>query len=63
MRVFIAEGLCDGEVSEVAVRIPEYKSLWNLDAQACKAHCRFTLIYIESGYRGKACDYLALSPA
>ena len=52
MRVFIAEGICDIECSEVAVTIPEYKTLWNLDAQACKAHCRFTLIDIESGYRG-----------
>ena len=51
MRVFIAEGICGGEVSEVTVTIPEYKTLWNLDAQACKAHCRFTLIDIASGYR------------
>lgn len=51
MRVFIAEGICGGEVSEVTVTIPEYKSLWSLDAQLFKAHCRFTLIDIASGYR------------
>lgn len=53
MRVLIAEGTCVGESSEVTVTIPAYKTLWNLESQAYKVHCRFTLIDIESGYRGR----------
>ena len=53
MRVFIAEGICVGESSEVTVTIPAYKTLWNLESQAYKVHCRFTLIDVKSGYRGR----------
>ena len=56
MRVFVAEGNCGSSDCIVEVRVPDYKTLWNLDPTSYQMHCRFSLIDTVPGYRN---DWIA----
>ena len=56
MRVFVAEGNCTSSDGIAEVRVPDYKSLWNLDLTSYLMHCRLSLIDTVTGYRN---DWIA----
>ena len=51
MRVFVAEGNCSSPDCIAEVRVPDYKTLWNLDLTSYRMHCRLSLIDTVTGYR------------
>ncbi len=51
MRVFVAEGNCSSSDCIVEVKVPDYKTLWNLDLTSYRMHCRLSLIDTVTGYR------------
>ena len=51
MRVFVAEGNCSSPDCIAEVRVPDYKTLWNLDLTSYRMHCRLSLIDTFTGYR------------
>jgi hypothetical protein len=51
MRVFVAEGNCSSSDCIIEVRVPDYKTLWNLDLTSYLMHCRLSLIDTVTGYR------------
>jgi hypothetical protein len=53
MRVFVAEGNCSSSDCIVEVRVPDYKTLWNLDLTSYLMHCRLSLIDTVTGYRNE----------
>ena len=56
MRVFVAEGNCSSSDCIAEVRVPDYKTLWNLDLTSYRMHCRLSLIDTVTGYRN---DWIA----
>ena len=56
MRVFVAEGNCTSSDCIAEVRVPDYKTLWNLDLTSYRMHCRLSLIDTVTGYRN---DWIA----
>ena len=53
MRVFVAEGNCSSSDCIIEVRVPDYKTLWNLDLTSYRMHCRLSLIDTVTGYRNE----------
>ena len=51
MRVFVAESNCTSSDCIAEVRVPDYKTLWNLDLTSFRMHCRLSLIDTVTGYR------------
>ena len=51
MRVFVAESNCTSSDCIAEVRVPDYKTLWNLDLTSYRMHCRLSLIDTFTGYR------------
>ena len=56
MRVFVAESNCTSSDCIAEVRVPDYKTLWNLDLTSFRMHCRLSLIDTVTGYRN---DWIA----
>jgi hypothetical protein len=56
MRVFVADGNCSSSDCIVEVRVPDYKTLWNLNLTSYRMHCRLSLIDTVTGYRN---DWIA----